>query len=74
MTVYDIPSVQHSGQSAGSVSFSQSFLHSAIASRSPDGGEELDGVACVLTGHIPTHVSWPVSIDIYCGHFGLTSP
>ena len=41
LTVYDVPSVEHDGQTLGSVSFSESFLDSTVSVIRPGEGFDL---------------------------------
>ena len=60
VTVYDIPSQDHPGQTIGSVSYADSFLESTVRIQKPDERIDLDGKSLLLTGHVPRILSWPV--------------
>lgn len=60
LTVYDIPSVEHTGKLAGSVSFGESFMDSVILTQSNESEVSFSSEVIVLTSSIPRVTSWMV--------------
>ncbi|XP_038046768.1 uncharacterized protein C20orf194-like [Patiria miniata] len=58
----DIGSLEHSGNSLGSVMFSESFLDSRITVSHPGLSPTIDSQCLILTSHIPRYVSWAVDV------------
>ncbi|XP_035674114.1 uncharacterized protein C20orf194 homolog isoform X2 [Branchiostoma floridae] len=57
----DIPSVEHSGESLGSVTFAESFLVSSLSVINHDGSKTVDSCYTVLTANIPRYTTWMTS-------------
>ena len=60
LTVYDIPSIEHSGKLCGSVSFGESFMDSVILTHSDEGDVSFSSDVIVLTSSIVRVTSWMV--------------
>ncbi|XP_064631555.1 dynein axonemal assembly factor 9-like [Lineus longissimus] len=58
ISIYDVPSTEHSGQTLGSIMFAESFLESNIQVLNKDGSLSCDASLTVLTHHVPHHATW----------------
>ncbi|CAH1782475.1 unnamed protein product [Owenia fusiformis] len=58
LTLYDVPSVEHKGDTLGSLVFGESFLESSIQVICADGSKRLDSELTVLTRNVPRFITW----------------
>ncbi|XP_062515899.1 dynein axonemal assembly factor 9-like [Corticium candelabrum] len=58
VTVHDIPSIEHVGKLAGSVSFGESFMDSVILTQSNEADVALSSKVIILTSSILRATSW----------------